>query len=51
MRKEPKKDDELQKGLNELYKNLNTVAKLLSDNKLASLIANEISNSRSVLKI
>jgi len=51
MRKEPKKNDELQKELNELYKNLNTVSKLLSDNKLTSLILNEISNSRSGLKI
>lgn len=51
MKKEPKKDDELQKELNELYKNLNTVSKLLSDNKLTSLILNEISNNRSGLKI
>jgi len=51
MKKESKKDDKLQKELNELYKNLNTVSKLLSDNKLTSLILNEISNNRSGLKI
>ena len=38
MKKEPEKEPELQKALNELYKNLDIVSKFLSDDKVKDIL-------------